>query len=100
MQERQDRKNPQITRCLRIAEVHDFIKQLIDEDEVVANRFLFKLLEVLTEDGDQFVQEREYEGGVGVRLCHRQQDEVIVFDENERHFTVDWAKKKEADDKG
>ena len=84
-------KNPHITRCLRIAKVHDFIKQLIDEDEIVANRFLFELLEVLTEDGDQFVQEREDKGGVGVGLCYRQQDEVVVFDENERHFAVDWA---------
>ena len=77
---------------MRVAKIHDFIKELINEDEIVSNRLLFELLEILAENGDQLVEEGEDEGRVGIGLGHRQQDQIVVFDENERDVTVNWKK--------
>ena len=77
---------------MRVAKIHDFIKELINEDEIVSNRLLFELLEILAENGDQLVKEGEDEGRVGIGLGHRQQDQIVVFDENERDVTVNWKK--------
>ena len=77
---------------LWVAKVHDFIKQLVDEDEIVANWLLLELLEVFAENGHQFMQEGKDEGGIGVGFGHREQDKIVVFDENERHLAVNWGK--------
>ena len=77
---------------MRVAKIHDFIKELINEDEIVSNRLLFELLEILAENGDQLVEEGEDEGRVGIGLGHRQQDQIVVFDENESDVTVNWKK--------
>ena len=53
-------------RCLRITEVHHLIHEFIDYDEVVANRLLLELLEVLDEDGDKAVEEEDDLGGIRV----------------------------------
>ncbi len=34
---------------LRVAEVHELVEQLVDDDEVVSDALLLQLLEVLTE---------------------------------------------------
>ena len=43
---------------LRKAEVHQFVEQLVDDDEIVANGFLFEFFEVFTEDAHAFVEKR------------------------------------------
>ena len=37
-------------RCVGIAEIHHLVEQLIDDHEVIPDRFLFELFEVLGED--------------------------------------------------
>lgn len=65
---------------LRVAKVHHLIKELVDDDEVVADRLLLEDLEVLGEDLDQLVEEEEDLGGVGVALGEGEDVEVVVAD--------------------
>lgn len=67
-------------RRLRVAEVHHLVEELVDDDEVVPDGFLLQLLEVFREDFDDFVQEKEDLGGVGVALCEGEKEEVGVAD--------------------
>ena len=53
-------------RCLRIAEVHHLIHELVDDDEVVANGLLLKLFKVFDKDGDKAVEEEDDLGGICV----------------------------------
>ena len=65
---------------LRVAKVHHLVEQLVDDDEVVADRLLLELLEVLGEDLDDLVQEEEDLGGVCVALGQGEEVEVVVAD--------------------
>jgi hypothetical protein len=67
-------------RRLRIAKVHHFIKKFVDDDKVVADGFLLERLEVLGKDLDDFVQEEEDFGGVGVAFGQGEEVEVVVAD--------------------
>ena len=51
---------------LRVAEVHHFVEELVDNDEVVSYTFFFEFFEVFGEDFDDFVEEEEDLGGVAV----------------------------------
>ena len=51
-------------RCLRITEIHHLIHELVYNDEVVADRLLFKLLEVFDKYGDKAVEEEDDLGGI------------------------------------
>lgn len=63
-------------RCLRVAEIHHLVEELVDDDEIVADGFLLQCLEVFSEDGDEAVEEKKERGRVGVAL--RQGEEVEV----------------------
>jgi hypothetical protein len=66
--------------CLWIAKVHHLVQQFVDDDKVVAYTLLFQLLEVLCEDLDNFVEEEQYFGGIGIAFCYGEEVEVIVAD--------------------
>ena len=53
-------------RRLRVSEVHHFVHEFVDNDEVVANGLLLELLEVLDEDLDEAMEEEDDLGGIGV----------------------------------
>lgn len=55
---------------LRVSEIHHFVEELINNDKVITNGFLLELLEVLGEDGDEFVKKQEDSCGVGVAFGH------------------------------
>lgn len=40
-------------RRLRVAEIHELVEQLINYDEIISNRFLFQLFEVLGKNLDE-----------------------------------------------
>ena len=65
---------------LRVAEIHHFVEELVDDDEVVADGFFFERLEILCEDLDDLVKEEEDLGGIGVAFCEREEVEVVVPD--------------------
>ena len=65
---------------LRIPKVHHLVKQLVDDDKVVADGFFFQLFEILGEDFDDFVEEQQDLGGVGVAFCESEEVEVVVPD--------------------
>ena len=47
--------------CLGISKVHHFIHEFVDDNEVVADRLLLELLEVLDEDLDEAMEEEDDE---------------------------------------
>ena len=51
---------------LRIAKVHHLVHKFVDEDKVVADRFLLQLFKVFDEDGNEAVKEEDDLGGIGV----------------------------------
>lgn len=63
---------------LRIAKVHHFVEQFVDDDKVVADGLLLECLEVLGEDLDNLVQEEDDFGGIGIALGEGEEVEVIV----------------------
>ena len=65
---------------LRVAEIHHFVEQLVDDDEIVADGFFLEVLEVVGEDGDEAVEEEEDRRGVGVEFGEGEQVEVGVSD--------------------
>jgi hypothetical protein len=65
---------------LRVAKVHHLVEQLVDDDEIVADRLLLELLEVLGEDLDDLVQEEQDLGGVCVALRQGEEVEIVVAD--------------------
>jgi hypothetical protein len=65
---------------LRVAKVHHLIQQLIYNDEVVADGFFLKRLEVFGEDLDDLVEEEEDLGGIGVAFRECEEVEVIMAD--------------------
>jgi hypothetical protein len=67
-------------RSLRVAKVHHFVEQFVDNDKIVADRFFFKCFEILRENFDDFVEEEEDLGGVGVALGQGEEVEVVVAD--------------------
>ena len=67
-------------RGLRVAEIHHFVEEFVDDDEVVADGFFFEGLEVFGEDCDEAVEEEEEGGGVWVSFCEGEEVEVGVSD--------------------
>ena len=53
---------------LGVAEIHHLIEELVDNNKVVANGLFFELFEVLSKDFDDFVEEEEDLGSIGVAL--------------------------------
>ena len=51
-------------RCLGVSEVHHFVHELVDDDEVVSNRLFLQFLEVLDQDLNETVQEEDDFGGI------------------------------------
>lgn len=43
--------------CLWVAKIHHLIEQLVDDNEIVPDRFLLELLEVFGEDLHNLVEE-------------------------------------------
>mmetsp|Transcript_25781 Transcript_25781/g.48907 ORF Transcript_25781/g.48907 Transcript_25781/m.48907 type:complete len:253 (-) Transcript_25781:457-1215(-) len=66
-------------RELRVAEVHHLVQQFVANNEVVPQRLLLQLAEVVREHLDEAVQEGEHSHGVGVGARHRQQVQVAVL---------------------
>ena len=52
--------------CLREAEVHHLVHELVDDDEVVADRFLLEFFEVLDENLHQSMEEQDDFCSIGV----------------------------------
>lgn len=65
---------------LRVAIVHHFIQELVDHHEVISDRLLLELLEVLDKDIDQLVQKLENHQGIAVSLGDSQKNQVVVVD--------------------
>ena len=61
---------------LRVTEIHHFVEELVDDDEVVADGFFLEGFEVFGEDGDEAVEEEEDGGGVGVAFGEGEEVEV------------------------
>lgn len=61
------------------SKIEHFVEQLINDDEIVADRLLFELLEVLGEDLNDFVQHCEDERDVGVFLERWHDVEIVGF---------------------
>ena len=53
---------------LRKAEVHQFVEQLVDDDEIVPHGFFLKVAEVLAEHAHASVEKGENHGDVGIDL--------------------------------
>ena len=73
---------------LRVPVVADLVEELVDDDEVVADGLLLELVEVVLEDGDDAVEEREQRHGVGVGLGERQEVQIVVLDVRVRDAQV------------
>jgi hypothetical protein len=65
---------------LRVAKIHHFVKQLVDDDKVVADGFFFELFEVFGEDLDDFVEEEEDFGGICVAFREGEEIEIVMSD--------------------
>jgi hypothetical protein len=65
---------------LRVSEVHHFVKEFVDDDEIVSYAFFFELFEVLGEDFDDLVEEEEDFGGIGVSFRESEEEKVVVAD--------------------
>ena len=63
---------------MRITKIHHLVQQLVYDDEIVPYRFLLEFFEILCKDFDNFVQEEEDFGGVGVALRESEEVEVGV----------------------
>lgn len=50
------------------AEVHHFIEQLIDDNEVISNGFFFEFFEIFTKDTNTFVEKWKNHRHIGVDL--------------------------------
>lgn len=61
---------------LRVTEIHHFVEEFVDDDEVVADGFFLEGFEVFGEDGDEAVEEEEEGGGVGVAFGEGEEVEV------------------------
>lgn len=59
-------------RCLRIAEVHHLIHELVDDYKVIPDGLLFQLFEVLDEDLYETMEEEDDLDGVGIPSRERE----------------------------
>ena len=66
--------------CLWVPEVHHFVEQFVDDDEVIPDTLLLQDLEVFREDLDDLVEEKENFGGIGVLFRQGEDVEVAVTD--------------------
>lgn len=64
---------------LRITEIHHLIEEFMDDDEIIANAFLFQFGEILIENLNDFVHVDDHHGGVGVGPRNHHQIDVVVF---------------------
>ncbi len=51
---------------LRVAKVHHFVEEFVDDDEVIPYTLFFELFEILCEDLNDLVEEKENLGGIGI----------------------------------
>ena len=65
---------------LRVAVVHHLVEKFVDDDKVVPDGLLLERFEVLGEHLDDFVQEEQDLGGVGVALGQGEEVQVVVAD--------------------
>lgn len=63
---------------LWVTEVHHFVKQLVDDDEVIPNAFFLELLKIFREDLDDLMKKEKNLGRIGVTLCEGEKIEIIV----------------------
>lgn len=61
---------------LRVTEIHHFVEQLVDDDEVVADGFFLESFEVFGQGGDEAVEEEEEGCGGGVAEGEEEDVEV------------------------
>ena len=64
---------------LRVAEVEDFIEQLVDQHEIVLDILFANFTEIRLHDLDHLVQELEDHGRVDVLLGHGAQPDIRPF---------------------
>ena len=65
---------------LRVAKIHHFVEEFVDDDEVVADGFFFEGFEVFGEGLDEAVEEEEEGCWVGVAFCEGEEVEVGMAD--------------------
>jgi hypothetical protein len=63
---------------LWIAKIHHLVQQFVYDDEIVSYTFLLKLFEIFSEDLDNFVEEKQDLGGIGVAFCEGEEVEIVV----------------------
>lgn len=65
---------------LGVAKVHHLVEQFVNDDKVVADGLFLEGLEIFGKDLDDFVEEEDDFGGIGVALGEGEQVEVIMAD--------------------
>jgi len=66
--------------CLRVSKVHHLVQELVDDNKVVPYTLLLQFLEVLCEHLNDFVQEQQDFGRIGVAFGESEEVEVVVAD--------------------
>lgn len=65
---------------MRVTKIHHFVEELIYNHKIIPDAFLLELLEILREDLDDFVQEKENLGGICVSLRECKEIQIVVAD--------------------
>ena len=65
---------------LRITKVHHLIEKFVDDDKVIANAFLFQLLEIFRKDFNDLVQKKKDLGRVRISFGKSEQIEIVMSD--------------------
>lgn len=65
---------------LGVAEVHELIQQLVDDDEVVADALLLQLLEIFRKHLHHLIEEGEHQRHTRVLLGGGDQIQVVMLD--------------------
>jgi hypothetical protein len=69
---------------LRISVIHHLVKELVDDNKIVSNRLLLKILEVVFEDADEGVQKSKYHDCVVVLPGDGNQVQIVMLVEVEK----------------
>lgn len=83
---------------MRVSVVHHFIKQFVDDHEVVSDRLFLEVLEVALEHFDEGDEEGENHDGVVVLFGDGDDVEIVVFVEVEEMVVLvldDWSRWEE-----
>lgn len=75
--------------CLWVVEIYYFIKEFVNDDEVVVNRFFFECFEIFGKDFDDFMEEQQDFGGIGVVFCKGEEVKVVVVDIEILYFLLE-----------